>query len=51
MGEALVKALSEPLDNCSEYVLDDCESSCGCSDCFTCGVKTNRVDLEDEESG
>ncbi len=48
MGEALVKAVSDPIDNCSKYVLNDCESSCGFSNCFSCDVKTHKVDLEEE---
>ena len=49
MGEALIKAVSDPIDNCSKYVFNDCESSCGFSNCFTCDVKTNKVDLEESE--
>ncbi len=45
MGDVLT-ILSKPIDNCSKYVLNDCESDCS-SMCFACHVKTNEVDLED----
>ena len=47
MGEALIKAVSDPIDNCSKYVFNDCESSGGCSNCFTCDVKTDKVYIDE----
>ncbi len=48
MGDVVSK-LSLSIDNCSKYVLNDCESDCSCSKCLACHVKTNEVDLEHVE--
>ena len=46
MGDVISK-LSNSIDTCAKYVLNDCESDCACTKCFTCHVKTNEVDLEE----
>ena len=49
MGD-LLTTLSKPLSDCTKYVLNDCESDCALSNCFTCHVKTNEVDAEADET-